>query len=288
MNNYTIFTDSGCDISEEKLKEWQVVKLDLKFRFQKEEREYINSEMTTDTFYARMKEGGVATTAALNPLEFEESFEKELKEGKDVLYLGFSSALSCTFANAKTAAAELLEKYPDRKIITVDTLAASAGQGLIVWEAVKAQREGVELGNLEGKIREKLPLLSLWFTVDNLVYLKRGGRIDGKTALVANVLGIKPVLHVDETGELTPEQKVRGRKAALRAIITKYAETAINPENGEVFISHADCKEDAQRLDSMLYDEYKRHATLLTEIGPVIGAHAGPGTIAMFYYGKKR
>ena len=288
MSEYVIFTDSGCDIKPEVLKEWGVSYKCLTFKFEDDEKIYSNDDMPIGDFYNKMRAGGVAKTAAVNPEAFIGGFEDIVKEGKDILYLGFSSGLSTTFNSARIAANTLLEKYPDRKIITVDTLAASAGQGMLVYFAMKKLGEGASIEENAEYIKGLVPKLDHWFTVDDLVYLKRGGRISAAAAFFGNMIGIKPVLHVDDEGHLVPVSKVRGRKTAVSTLADMYGELADDKENGVVFISHADCMNDVKLLESMLKERYGASLDVITDVGTVIGAHAGPGTLALFFVGSKK
>ncbi len=288
MNNYVILTDSACDIKPSQLKEWGVESLEMSFRFDAEDRDYRNNEMDISLFYGRMKAGESAKTAAINPDEFTNAFENILKQGKDVLYLGFSSGLSTTFNSSRIAAEEVLEKYPDRKIITVDTLAASAGQGLIVYLASKKQMEGATLEEVASYVEDMKLNLCHWFTVDDLVYLKRGGRVSPTVAFVGTVLGIKPVLHVDNAGRLINVSKARGRKAALSSLVEKYGELSSEQAGGTIFISQANCMKEAEELKAQYEEKYGAKVEIITDIGPVIGAHSGPGTMAVFFLGKER
>lgn len=288
MSSFVIFTDSACDIKPALLKEWDVSYINMSFRFEDENKEYSNEDMDINVFYNRMKSGGVAKTAAINPESFSVAFEELLKQGNDILYLGFSSGLSTTCNSAKIAANELLERYPERRMAVVDTLAASAGQGLLVYLAVQKRNAGASLEDVAAYIEETKQRICHWFTVDDLVYLKRGGRVSPAVALVGTVLGIKPVLHVDGEGKLVSVSKVRGRKSALTALADKYGELAIDPKGGTVYISHADCLEDAETVKAQLKSKYGANVDIITDIGAVIGAHAGPGTIALFFAGRER
>lgn len=288
MNEYVIFTDSACDVKPETLREWGVGYNELTFRFDGEDKSYLNFEMPTDEFYGKMKVGAVAKTAAINPDTFMASFEKILKEGKDILYLGFSSGLSTTFNSARIAAESLKESYPERKIVVIDTLAASAGQGLLVYLAVKKKNEGASLEENAEYVSSLIFKLCHWFTVDDLVYLKRGGRISALSYIVGNAIGIKPVLHVDNGGHLVSVQKVRGRRTAIDTIVKKYEELADDKEGATLFISHADCERDVKIFAAAVKAKFGNEVDLVTDVGPVIGAHAGPGTLAVFFIGKER
>lgn len=288
MKEYVIFTDSACDITPELLSEWGVPSRALTFRFSDSEREYSNADMLANEFYAKMREGGVAKTAAVNTQAFLEAFEEIVKDGKDILYLGFSSGLSTTYNSGRLAAEELSKKYPDAKILTVDTLCASAGMGLIIYLVLQKKNEGASIDEAYEYAKELIPSLCHWFTVDDLVYLKRGGRISPAAAFFGNLMGIKPVLHVDDEGHLVNVDKVRGRRGAISAMADKYGELALNKKDSVIFISHGDCLKDAELLASMLNERYGATVKLITDVGPVIGAHSGPGTLALFYIGKYR
>ena len=288
MNEYVIFTDSACDIKPEILREWNVGYEELTFRFDGEDKSYLNFEMPACEFYEKMKGGAVAKTAAVNPDTFAASFEQILKSGKDILHLSFSSGLSTTYNSARIAAENLKDSYPDRKIIVIDTLAASAGQGLLVYLATKKKNEGASLEENAEYVKSLIFKLCHWFTVDDLVYLKRGGRISALSYIVGNAIGIKPVLHVDNEGHLVSVQKVRGRKTAIDTIVKKYEELADDKEGATLFISHASCERDVQIFTDAIKAKFGNDVDLVTDVGPVIGAHAGPGTLAVFFIGKER
>lgn len=288
MNDYVIFTDSGCDIAPELLTAWGVRSLPLTFRFDGEEKEYSAYDMDILSFYSKMRQGGVAKTSAVSTGVFTKAFAEVLDAGADVLYIGFSSGLSTTYNSARIAMDELRERYPERKLLCVDTLAASAGQGLLLSLLVDKKAKGESIEALAEYAEQNKGKVSHWFTVDDLVYLKRGGRISPTLAFVGNMLGIKPVLHVDDAGHLVSVSKVRGRRSALMAMAEKYAETALDPEGGRVYISHGDCKADAELLARMLKEKCGVTVELICDVGSVIGAHSGPGTLALFFLAKER
>ncbi len=288
MNDFVIITDSACDLKPEILKSWNVENINLSFHFENENKEYSNDEMDIKTFYQRMKDGETAKTSAINPDGFTVAFEEILKTGKDVLYLGFSSGLSTTYNSSRIAADELAEKYPENKVVCVDTLSASAGQGLLIYLAVQKKNEGADIDTVAKYVEDTRLSLCHWFTVDDLVYLKRGGRVSPTVAFVGAVLGIKPILHVDNEGKLVSVSKVRGRKAALLNLVEKYGELAIENEEKIAYISNADCSDDADYIKFELIKRYGVDVKIITDIGPVIGAHSGPGTIAVFFLGKER
>lgn len=288
MSNYVIYTDSACDIAPAILKEWGCKFCSLSFMFDDSNKTYLNFDMPIKEFYQKMRDGGVAKTAAINADTFIQCFEPELQAGNDVLYLGFSSGLSSTFNSARIAAVELSEKYPERKIIAVDSLAASAGFGLLLYLVVQKKKEGATIEEAVEYAKQTRLHICHWFTVDDLVYLKRGGRISAATALVGGILGIKPVLHVDNAGHLVSVSKARGRKASIKAIVDQYGKLALDPKNGTVFICNGDCMEDVETMKKMLKEQYGAKVQLVTDTGAVIGAHSGPGTLALFFVGKER
>ena len=287
MRDYVIFTDSACDINANDLESWGVKFNELTFKFSDDAKEYSNNEMSVNDFYNKMRAGGVAKTSAINVATMTSAFEAVLKEGKDILCISFSSGLSTTFNSARLAAEELSKIYLDSKIIVIDSLAASAGEGLLVRLVVEKKNEGATIEAAAEYARSIVQNICHWFTVDDLVYLKRGGRISSAAAFFGNMIGIKPVLHVDNEGHLVNVTKVRGRRSAIAALADKFGETVID-KSGKVYISHADCMNDVQELVNILKDKYGATVDIITDVGPVIGAHSGPGTIALFFIGNVR
>lgn len=288
---YTIFTDTACDIPNELLDAWNVRHISLKFTYEGEDVSYAGDEVDPIAFYDSMRDGRVARTAAANVEEFVNAFsEALLSTSGDIFYLAFSSGLSSTCANAVVAADDLKEEFPDRKIVVVDSLAASSGYGLLLYFVEKKRDQGADIDELKDYAENIRLKICHWFTVDNLVYLKRGGRISAATALAGTVLGIKPILHVDDEGHLINVGKAKGRKASVRAIADKYGELIDKnvPESETVYISHADCKADAEELAKIISEKFGAKTELITGIGPVIGAHSGPGTLALFFVGAHR
>lgn len=287
MAEYVIISDSGSDINKPVFDEWGVKATDLTFHFE-DGIEHSNSDMAPAEFYKRMRDGEVSKTAAINIETFKDLFRPELEAGKDILYLGFSSGISSTSHSGIMAGKELEEEFPDRKIITIDTLGASAGEGLIVYLAVENKKKGASIEENAQYVRQLMPKLAQWFTVDDLKYLVRGGRVSAAAAFAAGMLGIKPVLHVDDEGCLINMMKVRGRSQSIKALAKKYSETADDPANGVYFISHADCMEDALELERLIEKAHGCKCRHITDVGPVIGSHSGPGTLALFYIGSSR
>lgn len=290
MSDFVIVTDSSADLPADLVRELGVEVLPLSFTIQgKTYRNYPDGrEMAPGAFYQLLRSGGMATTSAVNVADYTAALEPLLQEGKDVLLLVFSSGLSATYQSSVIAVEELREKYPDRKLFTVDTLCASLGQGLLVWHAVEQKRKGASIEAVRDWVEENKLHLCHWFTVDDLHFLKRGGRISAATAVVGSMLSIKPVLHVDDEGHLINVAKARGRNASLTALVDHMEQTAIDPAGQIIFISHGDCLADAQKVA----DEVRRRMgvkdIVINHVGPVIGAHSGPGTVALFFLGTKR
>ena len=288
MSNFQLFTDSACDLGLEILGKLNVKSVSLTLKFDGEDIELKNDEIVAKEFYDKMRDGGVAKTSAANIEAFKDAFEEILKEGTDILHLAFSSGLSTTYNSARLAAEELMESYPERKIVVIDSLAASAGFGMLVALVAEKRDSGASFEECAEFAKTTVPNLVHWFTVDDLVYLKRGGRISPAVAFVGGLLGIKPVLHVDDEGHLVSVSKVRGRAAAIKALADKFGETALDTTKGPVYISHADCEDDAKKLAEIVKKDYGVDTDVIVNVGPVIGAHSGPGTLAFFFLGKVR
>ena len=288
MNDYVIYTDSACDMKPELLAKWGVQSSSLTFQFDDNGIDYANEDMPVKEFYDRMRAGGIAKTSAVNEGTFLNEFEKLLNRGLDILYLGFSTGLSTTCNSAEMAAQHLREQYPDRKIITVDTLCASVGQGLLVYLTAEKKKAGATIEEAAAFAESMKLKIYHYVTVDDLVYLKRGGRISPTVALVGNVLGLKPMIHVDNEGKLLNSAKARGRKKAIAALADSYTERAADPENGTIFLGHSDCLEDAQEVARILKERHGVEVKLITDIGTVIGAHTGPGAMVLCFVAEGR
>ena len=285
--SYRIITDNCCDFPAEMYEDLNLSVVPLVVRFEgKEVSQY--SEKWLKKMYAGLRAGEEATTAAANPQDWNDVIEPVLAAGKDALVMTFSSGLSTTYQSAVIAATELSEKYPDRKIRVIDTLCASLGQGLLVWYACQKRDAGMGFDELAQWVEDNKMNLCMWFTVDDLMFLKRGGRISAATALVGTMLQIKPVLHVDDEGHLINVARARGRKAAIDALAKKVGETGLPGANDTVFISHGDCIEEVKILEAILKEKYGVKNVFTYYVGAVIGSHAGPGTIALFFMGNKR
>ena len=290
MNNYTIITDSSCDLPDSLVKELELEVLPLAFIMDgKTYRNYPdNREMAPKDFYNKQREGSMATTNAVNVGEAADAMEAVLKRGEDVLVLAFSSGLSTTCNSFQIAAGDLAEQYPDRKIFVVDTLCASLGQGMFVYQAARLRQAGRSMEEVRDWAEQNRLNQCHWFTVNDLFFLKKGGRVSAATAVVGTMLQIKPVLHVDNEGHLINVAKARGRKASLNALVDKVGELADNPAAQTMFISNSDCQEDAQYVADQIKARYGTEEIIINSIGPVIGAHTGPGCVALFFTGKHR
>ncbi len=285
--NYKIITDSCCDFPPEMYEKLDLTVVTLSVLYKGKEHSHYTEDWLKDMFQG-LRAGEQTATSAINPEGWKSVIEPVLAQGKDALVLVFSSGLSTTYQSAVIAAQELEEIYPNRKIRVVDTLCASLGQGLLVWYACQKRDEGMTLEQLTDWCETYRYLLCHWFTVDDLMYLKRGGRVSAATALVGTMLKIKPVLHVDDDGHLINVAKVRGRKASIQALADKLGELGIPEENDTVFICHGDCQADADYLAAQVKEKYGVKNVFIYYVGAVIGSHSGPGTLALFLLGKNR
>ena len=290
MSEFVIMTDSSADLPAGLVKELELEVLPLSFTMRG--KTYLNwpdnRQMSSKAFYRALREGEMATTSAVNVGDFTRRMEPILQSGRDILVLSFSSALSATFSAASVAARELGEKYPQRKVLVVDTLCASLGQGLLVWYAAQRRRMGESLETVRDWVEANKLRLCHWFTVDDLHFLKRGGRVSAATAVLGTMLSIKPVLHVDNEGRLIKVSTARGRGASLTALVDQMERTAIDPAEQTVFISHGDCLADARRVADQVKARLGVKTVHIGPVGPVIGAHSGPGTVALFFLGRER
>ena len=287
MANYRIITDSCCDLTDALISKLNITVVPLNMLFRGELRADSVGDDIKDV-YSALRAGEAASTSAANPENWASAIEPYLAAGDDVLVLAFSSGLSTTYQSAVIAADDLSEKYPDRKIRVVDTLCASLGQGLLVHYVCQKRDEGMDLDTLTQWTEDNKQNLCHWFTVDDLMYLKRGGRISAATALVGTVLQIKPVLHVDSEGHLINVSKARGRKAAIDTLAKKMEQTALPGKNDYAMICHGDCIEDAQYLANLIKERCGVKEVFIGYTGAVIGSHSGPGTLAAFFLGEAR
>lgn len=289
--DFEIVTDSSCNLKEEMIDEFGLHVLPLTFMVDGEQRQsYLKGQVTDlQQFYTMMREGKVITTSLPNLADSEALLRGLLEAGRDVLYLGFSSGLSGTFEAISLLRNQLAAEFPERKIFSVDTLAASGGEGLLVWHAVQKAREGLSIEELRDWVEQHRLNLAHWFTVDDLMFLWRGGRVSKTSAWAGTLLNIKPVLHVDDEGHLIPMEKVRGRKKSLNALVDHMEKSAIPPVADQmVFITHGDCLEDAEYVADKVRERFGVRDVVINYVDPVIGAHSGPGTMALFYMAESR
>ena len=290
MREDVIMTDSSCDLTARMAEELELCVLPLSLSM--DNREYRNlldgSEIGFEDFYSKIRAGKQATTSAAPVGMFQDLMRPFLEQGKDVLYLGFSSGLSTTYQSSTIAAEDLRAEFPDRKILTVDSLCASMGQGLFVYLCAREKKLGKSIEDVYAFAETTKGSICHWFTVDDLNHLKRGGRISGATAFFGTMLSIKPVMHVDNEGRLVPVAKARGRKSSLLELVDHMEKTAVDPAHQTVFISHGDCEGDARFVADEVKKRFGTEQIYINFIGPVIGNHSGPGTVALFFLGKER
>ncbi len=288
MSDYQIITDSSCDFTAQKYRELGLLYAPLTLLYKGSSCGSFTEEADLKAFYNSLREGEMPSTAAVNPEGWAKVMTPCLEAGKDILCLAFSSGLSTTYQSAVIAAKDLQEQYPQRRIRVVDTLAASLGQGLLVWYACRKRDEGLTLEELTAWCEENKLHLRHEFTVGDLEQLKRGGRVSAATALLGGMLNIKPMLCVDEAGKLITIGKVRGRKASIDSLVQQVAAHDEGWDNSTMFICHGDCREDAEYLAQQVKDKYGVKEVYIGYTGAVIGAHTGPGVLALFFMGTKR
>ena len=290
MNTYQIFTDATADLTSELMIGLPCVEI-IPMQVEIGGREYTygpGGTITSGDFYSLQRAGNFASTSQINPTVYFEKFEPYLRRSTDILYLSFSSGLSGTFQSANLCAEELRQQYPERKIICIDTLGASVGEGFLVREAAKMQQAGLSIDELADWVTVNRLRVCHWFTVDTFTYLRHGGRVSASAAVLGSALQIKPLLHVDEDGHLQPQEKPRGRKNAIAAQLVRM-EQGWQPELGRsVLIGHCDDLEAAKVLQGRIMERFPDAEIYIADIGPVIGAHSGPGTLALFYWGNNR
>lgn len=289
MRDYVITTDSSSDLPEEYYKEHGVGCTYLSYSMDGKNYTHENF-LPVQEFYDAMRKGSLPTTAQVNPDDVRQLIEPYLKEGKDVLHIAFSSGLSGTYNSARIAAEELKEEYPERSVIVMDSRAASLGQGLLVYLAQQHKEAGEDMETVAKWVEENKNHIVHLFTVDDLFHLHRGGRVSKTTAIVGSMLNIKPVLHVDNEGKLVNIGKSRGRKKALQELVSLMEQKIGSYKNSchTIFISHGDCEEDAQYVEKKVKEKYDIDTVMINYVGSVIGAHSGPGTLALFFVGEEK
>lgn len=290
MRDYVIFTDATVDLTDAFIAAENIQILPMDYTIEGTTQTYFRdwTEDKYQDFYKLLRGGKVVTTSQITPFTYTSAFEPALKAGKDVLYICFSSGLSGTIESARLVATNLMETYPEQQVCCVDSLGATYGEGLAVITAAKCRAEGMDVRECAQFVEDNLQHNAHWFTVDDLMFLKRGGRISATTAIVGSALQIKPVMHMDAVGRLVPVDKVRGRKLSLKAVANKMKETAIAPEDQIVYISHGDVKEDAELLAHRIREIMPVKDIVISQLSPIIGAHSGPGTVALFFLAQQR
>ena len=290
MSDFSIVADSACDLTPEILKEFDIRIVPLNARIGDEEYVDYPDErgIAPDALCEKLRSGLPAQTSAPSLDLFTETFEEILKEGRDILYIGFASTLSATFSTGAAAAAMLAERYPDRRIITIDSYSASLGIGLLIYLTAVRKREGAGLEETAKYVEDMKFRINHWFTVADLKYLRRGGRLSYAKATIGIALHIKPVLHMDDDGHLTPVSKVRGRARSLETISDKVAAMAVEPEKQTVFICQCGCADEAAEVAAHIKETAGVRNVIIGPIGPVISSHTGPGTMGIFFVGEHR
>ena len=289
MQNYVFMTDSDSDLPLELKQQYDIPVVYMPYSLDgKEYFDDLGQSLNHKSFYDKMRAGSQPTTSALNETVYMEYFEPILSSGRDLLFAAFSSQLSATIQAIYAAREELLKQYPERKFIVVDTLSISAPQTILVLKAHEMYRAGKPMEEVARWLEDNKLKLCHWFTVDDLFFLKRGGRVSAATAVLGTMMRIKPVMHVDDQGRLINVAKARGRKASLDALVDHMEQTAFTPENQTIYISHGDCIEDAEYVADQCRKRLHVKDVLIHYVDPVIGAHSGPGTVALFFLGSKR
>jgi DegV family protein with EDD domain len=284
-----IITDSNCDLSYEYLQENNIPVIPFYFHLKgKCYEDNFGGSMGYQEFYDELRGGEMPTTAQITPFVFEEYFRKYLTEGYSIIYIGFSSALSESYSHSVLAKKTILNEESTANITVIDTRSATVGQGLLVYHACEMLKQGKSKQEIVNWIEDNKLKVNIWFTVDSLDHLRRGGRLSAASAAVGTLLDVKPLLFVDSNGKLVPVKKVRGRKKAIKGLLEEFQDRVINAEEQTIFISHGDCIEDAEYLKKIVMNEGKAKNAVINYVGPVIGAHTGPGILCIAYIGISR
>lgn len=288
--SFTIITDSSCNLPDAILQQYQIDILSLSYFAQ--EKQYLSYENDKNAdlqaFYQLLREGEHITTSCVTPQACMDLFTQRLEQGKDILYIGFSSGLSATYQTASTILLQTAENYPQRQARCVDSLAAALGQGLLVVLAARLREQGKSMTEVYNWILDNRMKICHWVTVDDLFFLHRGGRVSKAAAIIGSAVGMRPIIHVDNDGHLAVVQKVRGRKASLQALVSRMEQWTDNPALKLIGIAHGDCEQDAQYVRQLIEERYHAEEFLISCLEPVIATHAGPGTIALFFVGGAR
>ncbi|MBW7573961.1 DegV family protein [Caproiciproducens faecalis] len=290
MNEYVIVSDATCDLPAALTEQLEIQVIPMEFTMSGKIYQHFPDarEMSFHTFYERTKNGEMSVTSQINSITYEKYFCPILEQGKDILYIAFSSNLSGTYQASRISAADLMERYSGRKIVCIDSKAASVGEGMLAYYAVQKKREGLSLEELVKWVELNRDRICHWFTVDDLNHLKRGGRVSAVSAVVGTALGIKPVLHVDKEGQLIPVANVRGRKKSLESLVDRMVQTCVHPEDQTIFIGHGDDMAAAEFLKTLVLEKFSVKEVIISDMGPVIGAHTGCGIAALFFIGTEK
>lgn len=287
--NTIIITDSNCDLPEEFLKKNNIPVIPFHFNLNgKDYEDNFGKSIGYKEFYDELRRGGMSTTSQISPYTYEDYFRKYVNEGFSVIYIGFSSALSESYNHSVLARENVLQDIPDADITVIDSKAASVGQGFLIQKAIDMQKAGKTNEEIITWIESNKMRVNHWFTVDSLDYLKRGGRLSATSAALGTMLNVKPLLIVDKDGKLTPVKKIRGRKKAINELFDEFKNAGTNINDETVYISHADCVEDAQYLKDMINKELKVKEVAINYLGPIIGTHTGPGLLCIVFMGRER
>ena len=289
MSDYLITTDNMADLPREYMEEHGIPTMSLTYLMDGVSYTAENS-LSPEEFYKKMRGGCMPTTSQINPEEAGEKFREFIKKNRNIIHIAFSSGLSGTYNSARIAAEELKEEFPDCRITVIDSLAASMGQGLLVHKALELQAQGMKYDELVQWLEEHKKNVCHIFTVDDLFHLYRGGRVSKTAAVLGTMINLKPVLHVDNEGHLIPLSKVRGRKKSLNALVDCMEKQmgSWRDKNDIVFLSHGDCYEDALYVAEQVKKRFGIKEFLISSVGPTIGSHSGPGTMALFFMGEER
>ena len=284
-----IITDSSCDLPREYVDDNNIEVISLVLNLNGQIiKDDLGKTLSYKDFYQKMRDGATPTTSQVNAHEFEEAFIKHIKNGDSIIYISISASLSGTFNSANIAKNNLLEEYPEAKIELVDSLSASIGQGLLVLKACEMRDNGASIEEIVEWIEENKRKVIHTILIDDLNHLKRGGRISGATATIGGLLNIKPSAYLDDEGKLAQGEKIKGKKKALRFLANEVKERAIDSENEVLYICHGDCQEEAESLRDIIEQEVKFKNVIINYVGNVIGAHTGPGALAVIFLGKNR
>jgi DegV family protein with EDD domain len=284
-----IIIDSCCDLPKEYIHENKVPVLNMSINFKGQEyKDDFGVSLPYKDFYDEVRKGEMPSTAQINVYDYSEEFKKHVSLGKSIICIVFSSALSGSYNSACIAKDMILEEYKDADITVIDSRCASLGEGLLDYYAIEMLKNGASKDEIITFIENNKLKINHWFTVDDLNHLKRGGRVSATAAVIGTLLNIKPILHVDDEGRLIPVTKEKGRKKSIKALAEELDKNIVNPEEQVIFISHGDCIEDVELLKKLILEKHKVKEIIVNSIGPAVGSHSGPGTVALFFMGEKR